>query len=408
MATYHYKALTSTGETVSGKIEAHDRSSVLRTLKDQKLIPIEIEDAAGDRSGAEAKARQARKKGRVKIRDLVMFTHQMNSVLRANIPLTQALAIIGSQAESETLKEVLTDVRESIEGGASLADAMKEHPKVFPPLYVNTVRMGEMGGVLDQVMSQLAVFMESDYELNSEVKSAMYYPVAIIIMAVLSVTFILLAVMPRITPIFISSGMELPAATRFLIGLGDFVGSKGYLILIGLAAVFGGMRYMLSHEEGRHRWYRFLRATPGLGVFIKKVGVARIAQTMASLLRSGVPALEALRLVAGTVTDAVVKRALREACEKVQKGQGIAKPLAQSGVFPSLFIQMIRVGEESGELEAMFVQVSAAYNLEVKYATKNFVSLMEPIIIGIMALVVMFIVLALAMPMMQITQAAGG
>jgi type II secretory pathway component PulF len=285
---------------------------------------------------------------------------------------------------------------------------MKEHPRIFPPLYVNTVRMGEMGGVLDQVMSQLAVFMESDYELQSEVKSAMYYPVAIIIMAVLSVTFILLAVMPKITPIFLSSGMELPMATRFLIGLGDFVGTKGYLILLAVGAVFGGLKYMLSFEEGRFRWYRFLRATPGLGTFIKKVGVTRIAQTMASLLQSGVPALDSLHLVANTVNDAVVKRGLREACEKVQKGQGIAKPLAQSGVFPSLFTQMIRVGEESGELDAMFVQVANAYNLEVKYATKNFVSLMEPIIIGVMALVVMFIVLALAMPMMQISQMAGG
>ncbi len=408
MATYQYKALTSTGETTSGKIEAGDRTSVLKILKEQKLIPVQVEDTSSDRAGESGGKKSTKRRGRVKIRDLVMFTHQMNSVLRANIPLTQALGIIGSQAESEVLKEVLGEVRESIEGGSSLADAMKDHPKVFPPLYVNTVRMGEMGGVLDQVMSQLAVFMESDYELNSEVKSAMYYPVAIIIMAVLSVTFILLAVMPKITPIFISSGMELPAATKFLIGLGDFVGTKGYLILIGLAVVIGGFKYMFGFEEGRYQWYRFLRATPGLGTFIKKVGVTRIAQTMASLLQSGVPALDSLRLVANTVNDAVVKRGLAEACEKIQKGQGIAKPLAQSGVFPSLFIQMIRVGEESGELEAMFVQVSNAYSLEVKYATKNFVSLMEPVIIGIMACVVMFIVLALAMPMMQISQMGGG
>ncbi|MCA9434613.1 MAG: type II secretion system F family protein [Candidatus Omnitrophica bacterium] len=408
MAIYQYTALTTTGETTSGKIEASDRSSVLKLLKEQKLIPVQIEDASGEGSGASARAKKTARRGKVKIRDLVMFTHQMNSVLRANIPLTQALGIIGSQAESETLKEVLGEVREAIEGGASLADAMKEHPKVFPPLYTNTVRMGEMGGVLDQVMGQLAVFMESDYELNSEVKSAMYYPVAIIIMAVLSVTFILLAVMPKITPIFVSSGMELPAATKFLIGLGDFVGSKGYLILIAVAALIAGFRYMLSFEEGRYRWYRFLRATPGLGTFIVKVGVARIAQTLASLLQSGVPALDSLNLVADTVNDAVVKRGLKEACDKVRKGAGIAKPLAQSGVFPTLFIQMVRVGEESGELEAMFVQVANAYNLEVKYATKNFVSLMEPIIIGVMALVVMFIVLALAMPMMQISQMAGG
>jgi type II secretory pathway component PulF len=170
--------------------------------------------------------------------------------------------------------------------------------------------------------------------------------------------------------------------------------------------LFGAMRWWLSTEAGRYNWYRFLRATPALGTFIKKVGVTRISQTMASLLQSGVPALDALRLVAATVSDAVVQRSLQEVCEKVQKGQGIAKPIGQSNVFPILFTQMIRVGEESGELESMFTQVASAYSLEVRYATKNFISLMEPVIIGVMAIVVLFIVMALALPMMKMGQIA--
>jgi general secretion pathway protein F len=408
MPTFQYKALTAEGKTVVGRLEAGDRSGILKQLKDQGLIPVEVGDSVGssESSAAAKTAAKAKRKYKIKIADLVMFTHQMNSVLRANIPLTQALTIIGSQAESDDLREALRDIRESIEGGASLAEAMREFPGIFPPIYVNTVRMGETGGVLDQVMEQLADFMESSYALRSEVSTAMYYPAAIIMMAVLSVTFILYAIVPRMTEMFLDSGIQLPLPTRILIGAGNIVTHQGWLILLILIGGFIGFRYWLTTEEGRYQWFRFLRAVPGLGVFIKKVGVARIAQTMSSLLQSGVPALDGLRMVSNTVSDAVVQRALKEACEKVQKGQGIAKPLAQTGVFPSLFVQMISVGEESGELEEMFSQVSAAYNLEVRYAIKKFTSLMEPLIILVMAVVVLGIVLSLALPMMEISKLA--
>lgn len=407
MPTYSFKALTAEGKETTGKLEAADRATILKLLRSQGLAPIQISDTAVETGPARRTGASSRKRRKVKTRDLVMFTHQMNSVLKANIPLTQALGIIGSQAESEVLKDVLTEVRESIEGGSSMADAMREHPGVFPPLYVNTVRMGEEGGVLDQVMAQLAAFIESSYELNSEVKSAMYYPAAIVSMAILSVSFILIFVMPKMTAVFLESGVELPWATQLLIGLGTFMSTRGWTLPIMGVLFFFGMRAVLRNETGRFHWHRLLRVTPALGTFIQKVGVTRIAQTMASLLKSGVPALDALRLVAGTVNDAVIQRALAEVCDKVQKGQGIAKPLAQSGVFPILFVQMVRVGEESGELEGMFSHVAEAYSLDVRYAIKNFISLMEPVIIGIMAGVVMFIVLALALPMMKISQMAG-
>lgn len=392
---------------MSGRLEALDRAGVLETLRARGLLPVEVKDAAETQTAARKESRARKRRRKIKSRDLVMFTHQMNSVLRANIPLTQALAIIGNQAESETLGAVVKEVRESIEEGSSLADAMREHPSVFPPIYVNTVHMGEVGGVLDKVMAQLADFMESSHALNAEVKSAMYYPAGIILMAVLSVSFILLTVIPKLTPIFLESGVELPAPTRFLIGMGDVLGEYGVYIALGLAAAFFGFRKWVRTPEGNYQWYRFLRAVPGLGIFIQKVVVARIAQTMASLLQSGVPALEAMRLAANTVNDGVVRRSLKEACEKVQKGQGISKPLAQTGVFPTLFVQMVNVGEESGELEEMFTQVSHAYNLEVRYAIKSFLGLMEPMVIGIMAVVVAFIVLALALPMMKISEVAG-
>ncbi|MCG3198716.1 MAG: Type II secretion system protein F [bacterium] len=405
MPIYSYQALTPEGKETAGKLEAPDRASVLKTLKGQGLVPVDVVDSA--EAVAKRAAGAGRKRRKLKTRELVMFTHQMNSVLKANIPLTQALAIIAGQAESEVLREVLTEVREDIEEGSSLADAMREHPGVFPPLYVNTVRMGEEGGVLDQVMAQLATFIESSYELNSEVKSAMYYPAAIVGMAMLSVSFILIFVMPKMTAVFLESGARLPWATRMLISLGDFMSTRGWVIPIVGVGIFLGMREILKQESGRYYWYRLIRSLPAVGVFVQKVGVTRIAQTMASLLQSGVPALDALRLVAGTLNDAVVRRALSDICDKVQKGQGIARPLAQSGVFPTLFVQMVRVGEESGELESMFSHVASAYSLDVRYAIKNFVSLMEPMIIGVMAVVVMFIVLALALPMMQIGQTMG-
>jgi len=405
MPIYQYKAINPEGKETTGAMDASDRGGALRQLRSQGLIPVEVGETLIEASPRRA-ARPSRKKRKIKTRELVMFTHQMNSVLKANIPLTQALAIISSQSESEVLREVLTEVREAIEGGASMADAMREHPGVFPPLYVNTVRMGEEGGVLDRVMAQLAEFLEANYALNAEVRSAMYYPAAIVCMAVLSVTFILVFVMPRMTKVFLESGQILPLPTRLLIGAGDFLSTRGWVIPIILGGLFALMKWWLSTEDGRYKWYRFLRAMPALGIFIKKVGVTRIAQTMASLLQSGVPALDALRLVAATVGDAVVQRALFEVCDKVQKGQGISKPLAQANVFPILFTQMVRVGEESGELEAMFAQVANAYSLEVRYATKNFISLMEPIIIGVMAIVVLFIVMALALPMMKMGQLA--
>ena len=387
-----------------GSLEALDRPNALKSVRALGLIPVQVTDSVIE--GPKRPSPGPRKRRKIKTRELVMFTHQMNSVLKANIPLTQALSIIASQAESDVLRDVLTEVREAIEGGSSMADAMRDHPGVFPPLYVNTIRMGEEGGVLDRVMTQLADFLEANYALNAEVKSAMYYPAAIVCMAVLSVTFILAFVMPRMTAVFLESGQDLPTPTKILIAAGNFVSTKGWTIPIAGMLLFGAMKWWLSTESGRYNWYRFLRATPALGTFIQKVGVTRIAQTMASLLQSGVPALDALRLVAATVSDAVVKRSLQEVCEKVQKGQGIAKPIAQSNVFPILFTQMIRVGEESGELESMFTQVANAYSLEVRYATKNFISLMEPVIIGVMAIVVLFIVISLALPMMKMGELA--
>jgi type II secretory pathway component PulF len=388
-------------------MDSGDRSAVLKQIRAQGLLPVEVKDLSVDSAATGGKASAKPKKRRkVKMRDLVMFTHQMNSVLRANIPLTQALQIIANQAEVDVLRDILVEVREAIEEGSSLADALKQHPGAFPPIYVNTVRMGEHGGVLDQVMKQLADYMESSYELNSEVKSAMYYPAAIVCVAILSVTFILTAVVPKMAEMFLKSGVALPLPTQILIGMGDFVVSKGWIILLCVVVGASLFKYWLRSEEGRYKWYRILRAIPALGTFIKKVGVTRIAQTMASLLQSGVPALDALRLVSTTVNDAVVQRSLREACEKVQKGQGVAKPLAQSGVFPSLFVQMISVGEESGELEGMFTEVASAYSLDIKYAIKNFVGLMEPVIITLMALIVLFIVIALALPMMEISKLA--
>jgi type II secretory pathway component PulF len=404
MPLYQYKALTPEGKETIGTLDALDRASALKAVRNLGLVPVQVTDNVTEVTRHISVGK--RRKRKLKTRDLVMFTHQMNSVLKANIPLTQALAIIGSQAESEVLREVLSEVREAIEGGSSMADAMREHPGVFPPLYVNTVRMGEEGGVLDRVMAQLAEFLEANYALNAEVRSAMYYPAAIVCMAILSVTFILVFVMPKMTKVFLESGQVLPGPTRFLIASGSFLSTKGWIIPIIGVAIFGAMKWWLSTESGRYNWYRFLRALPALGAFIQKVCVTRIAQTMASLLQSGVPALDALRLVAATVGDAVIQRALKEVCEKVQKGQGIAKPLAQANVFPILFTQMIRVGEESGELESMFTQVASAYSLEVRYATKNFISLMEPVIIGIMAIVVMFIVISLALPMMKMGELA--
>jgi type II secretory pathway component PulF len=405
MPVYQYKAITPEGKETTGSLDALDRPNALKLIRGLGLVPVLVSDTTII-EGPKRPTAAPRRKRKIKTRELVMFTHQMNSVLKANIPLTQALAIIGSQAESDVLRDVLTEVREAIEGGSSMADAMRDHPGVFPSLYVNTIRMGEEGGVLDRVMTQLADFLEANYALNAEVKSAMYYPAAIVCMAILSVTFILAFVMPKMTAVFLESGQKLPLPTQFLIGAGDFVSTKGWTIpLVGLA-LFGAMKWWLSTESGRYNWYRILRSTPAIGTFIKKVGVTRIAQTMASLLQSGVPALDALRLVAATVSDAVVKRSLLEVCEKVQKGQGIAKPISQSNVFPILFTQMIRVGEESGELESMFSQVASAYSLEVRYATKNFISLMEPVIIGVMAIVVLFIVMALALPMMKMGQIA--
>jgi len=335
-----------------------------------------------------------------------MFTHQMNSVLKAHIPLTSSLAIIGSQTESESLKEVLSGVQSSIEHGSSLAEAVSEYPEVFPPIYVDTIRMGEEAGSLDEVMGQLADFLETSYALGAEVKSALYYPAAIITMAILSVSFILAFVMPQITPVFLASGIDLPASTRFLISLGNFVAGKWWIVLIGLA-IFGVlMKWALSTDVGRYGWFVALRRMPGLGPFLQKVAVARVAQSMSTMLQSGVAALEALRLVRGATGDAVVQRGIGEVCEKVQKGQGIAKPLSEAGIFPTLFVQMVRVGEQSGDLEGMFSRIADAYALELRYAIKNFTSLLEPIIILIMAGVVGFIVVSLALPLLQLADIA--
>ncbi len=393
MGIFSYKATTIDGSIVEGVIEAANERDVAERLKNSGVIPLTI---ATPKVGLGKRFIPKSSRG-----DILTFTTELSSLLGAGLPLDRSLNILSEITESSDMKNVIKSVLKSIREGSSFSDALQKHPRVFPKLYVNMIRAGEAGGVLDVVLDKLNEFLESAKELKDHVFSAMIYPVILLVTGGASIIVLLTYVLPKFSSIFAEMGAQLPLSTRIIIDFSGAIASYWWMLLAGVAGVWMVFRNYVKTEAGRLQWDSFkLRL---MGDVIRKIETARFARTLGTLLRSGVPLLQALNNSKDIISNQVIASAIDQVSKGAKEGKGIAAPLAGANVFPALALSMIKVGEETGQLDAMLLKVAVTYERSLRVAIKRFVSLMEPVMILSMGLIIGFIVLSMLMAIFSIT-----
>ena len=344
---------------------------------------------------------------RVKFKHVVTFTRQLATLIDAGLPILRSLFILQEQTESMIFKQKISEMAKDIESGSSLSEAMAKHPKVFDKLYVNMVRAGEIGGVLESVLNKIAEFQEKRQALKSKVKSAMMYPVVVMIMAGLIVSFILIVIMPKFTEIFSQLGAELPAPTMMLVHLSNILIHHGIWVLVGMIVVWWLYTRVNKTRPGRLLFDRLKLKFPAVGELLRKIAIARFADTLSTLINSGVPILQALDIVRDTSGNEVIAIAMEKVYQNVKDGETIHEPLAESKVFPPLVIHMVAVGEETGAIDHMLTKVAEAYEREVNDTVNALTSVLEPLLIVFLGVIIGTIVVALYLPYFMIPKIAG-
>lgn len=395
--TFVYKVRDSQGQVIEGELAADSATVVTAKLREMGYIPIEIQKKE------EGLKREITIGGnKVKLKDLAIFSRQFATMINSGLSLLRSLNILAEQTESKPLRETIKQVRDDIEGGGSLSSALAKHPKVFNDLYVSMARSGETGGNLDLVLLRLAEAIEKQVALKGEIKSAMTYPVVVFVMVVLIVTAMLIFIVPMFENLYKELGGTLPAPTRMLIALSNII--KGFwwlVVLLGVASFFA-LRAWKKTDSGKMFLDAFKIKVPVFGPLFHKVSLSRFSRTLADLIRSGVPILESLDIVSGTVNNAVVAKAILAVEESVKTGESIARPLLDHPVFPPMVVQMIAVGEETGALDTMLTKIADFYDQEIEATVKALTSLIEPILIAVMGAAVGGMVISLYMPMFNI------
>ena len=406
MPIYAYKGVNNSGKSVNGTREAESPKAIKLLLRREGIFLTEFNEAGP------VKKKSARKSfdsslfaERVNSQDLAVATRQLATLVGAGIPLVSSLNALIEQIDNQTLKGILAAVKQRVNEGASLGDALSEHPKVFSGLYTNMVRAGESSGALDVVLNRLADFTENQAQLRSKLVGTMVYPVLMLVMAVGVTAMLFVFVIPKISKIFASQRMALPVPTQILIGTSNFL--TNYWPILLLALVFGGwgFRRYIRSEKGKPRWDRFTLNAPLFGGLIRMIAITRFCKTLGTLLASGVPLLTAFDIVKNVLENTVLTDVVDTVRDCVKEGDTIAAPLKRSGEFPPIVTHMIDIGEKSGELEPMLMNVAASYDVQVEAKLRAMTSILEPIIIVVMGVVVACIVFAILMPMLQMSSA---
>jgi general secretion pathway protein F len=405
MAVFEYKGiLVGTGKAVQGLRDAENVKALRAQLRKDGVLLT---------TAAEEKAQQAAKEGgfdikrffqRPSVSDVAIMTRQLATLVKAQIPLFEALSALIDQTEKEGLRRALTNVRDSVREGTSFADALKEHPKIFPDLYVNMVRAGESSGTLEAVLLRLTNFMEGQAKLRGKVSSALAYPILMAAIAVIMISVMMTSVVPKVTSIFENMHKALPWYTRMLILASDFASNYWWL---ALSMAGGGLWYFRRWKktaEGRVAWDRFMLRTPLFGPLVMMVAISRFARTLATLLSAGVALLPAMGIVRNVLGNGALEKIVEDATGSIREGQSIAEPLKASGYFPPLVTHMIAIGEKSGRLEEMLENVAEAYDTAVDSRVQLLTSLLEPIIIVVMGGAVAFIAFSILMPLVQMSE----
>jgi len=398
MPTFQYNAKNKAAKTVVGIIEAADEREVVQSLHEKELAVVSI------KSVKKKKVVRKRSGGRVKLDDLVIFSRQLATLIDSGIPLVAALGILVDQSENPYLKNVILDVRHNVESGLSFCESLMQHPRIFSTFFVNMVRAGETSGMLDDVLERIATYFEKTAALTRKVRSSLIYPAVVITMAILITALLLLKVVPTFKGIFEMLGGTLPLPTRILISFSDFLRSSIIFIIIVLTVLVFLFKRYISTEKGRYNFDKFLLRLPILGMLFRKVAVAKFSRTLSTLVKSGASILDALSIVAKTSGNTVVERVVNDSLQSVREGEPIAQPLAKSGVFPPMVTAMIGVGEQTGKLETMLTKIADFYDEQVDSAVAGLTSMIEPLVIGVLGVIIGSVVIALFLPILQISQ----
>lgn len=396
--SYQYQVRDQVGKTHKGIIEAENRDLVVANLRSKGYYITDIKEIKPTQSFV---ATLANLQG-VTIKDLSIFSRQFSTMVSAGLPLIKSLEVLARQTSKAPLREAVEGIKYEVESGASLALALGKYYKVFPVLFVTMVRAGEVAGVLDKVLERLADHYEKEYEIREKVKTALRYPMAILFFALAIVGIMLAVVVPSFVDMFQQLGAKLPLPTRILISVSDLLTDWFLILLVIAIGVYIGLKNYLSTEDGRRQFDNLVIKIPIIGAMVLKVSLSRVCRTLGTLLSSGVPILQALEVVQDIAGNSRLAEGIRSARESIREGENIAKPLEDSGVFPPMVTQMIAVGEETGNLDGMLNKVSDFYDKEVKNLTDNISSLIEPIMIVILAVIVGGILISTMMPMFDL------
>jgi type IV pilus assembly protein PilC len=391
MTNFSFKGRNRQGEVISGERAADSRQALALALRREQVFLLEAQEKKPGSSRWEFG-------GNPSAKDIAVFTRQFSVMIDAGVPLVQCIELLASTQENKKFAAALKAVQTDVESGNSLANSMKNHPKVFDDLYTNMVAAGEAGGILDAIFQRLSVYIEKSVKLKRAVQSALVYPIAVLVIAGGVITLILWKVVPMFTELFASMGVDLPLPTRVVIGASRFIGSYGIFLAIGFGILGFLLKSYYATPKGRYSVDGLMLKAPVFGPLLRKIAVARFTQTMATLIASGVPILDCLDITAHTSGNAIIEEAILNVKKAISEGRTIVEPLKASGVFPTMVVSMIGVGEQAGALETMLNKIAAFYEEEVDAAVGDLMTALEPMIIVVLGTTVGGIVISMYMP----------
>ena len=401
MPLFKYVAKNMESKTIAGELEAADRNTLLKKLREKDLIIVSVTEISGVPGRGRGKTFFGGKG--VDLDDIVIFSRQLATMVDAGIPLVSALDILGEQLENKTFSGIILESRDAIEAGSSLSDALAKHPRVFSSLFVNMVKAGESSGMLDEILDRLATYLEKSNNLQKKVRSALIYPSVITVMAITITAVLLLKVIPVFKDIFAGFGAALPRPTQVLINISDFLRNYFFFAVAAIGVIIFLLARFLRTETGRLKFDTFILKVPIFGALLTKVAVSKFTRTLSTLVKSGVPILNSLEIVGRTSGNKLVERAVVKVHSSIKEGENIAEPLSKSGIFPSMVVRMVSVGEQTGELEKMLSKVADFYDAQVDTAVNGLTSLIEPLIIAFLGIVIGTVVICMFLPIFKIS-----
>lgn len=399
MPVYVWQGKTKAGELKKGEMDAPDDATVMMRLRKQQIFPTRVKIKAAKQSVSIG--------GKVKEKDIVIFTRQFATMIDAGLPLVQCLDILASQQEGAVFKKILFQIKEDVEGGSTFADALKKHPRTFNDLFVNLVAAGEVGGILDTILNRLSAYIEKSMKLKKQIKGAMVYPAVVVSIAVVVVAVILIFVIPVFQKMFDDFGGTLPAPTQLVVAMSNFLKANIFFIIIAIVVFIQIIKWIYRTEKGREIIDDLLLKSPVIGSLIRKTAVAKFTRTLSTMLSSGVPILDALEIVAKTAGNKTVEKAVMKTRTSISEGKTIAEPLAETKVFPSMVIQMIAVGEATGAMDTMLSKIADFYEEEVDVAVAALTSMLEPLLMVFLGGAVGGLVISMYLPIFKIASAIG-